>query len=450
VLLGDEFGDGTYPHFNFANNYDFGQGVFALGPTSFVPLAGSRLSQFDGVGADPTSSADDDGNRRTERWEARIPWSNLNVSAITPFLSLHVSGLIVSDGVNGAFGNDRFISGNTLGRGAAGDRDEAGNFGFNMGHLTGLPVRIFIPPPAHKDIVWINEIHYDNEGTDVGEGVEIAGPAGLDLGSYTLYLYEGDGGLPYHTNQLAGIIDDEGCGYGAVWFSYPPESVRNGGELSADPDGVCLVWNGTSVVEFLSYEGTFIAHGGPAAGWTSVHIGDEDIPVPPAGQSLQRFGTNHAGSAFFWKGPAPASPGRLNSGQVIAPCVDGDGDHDGIPDAWELLHGLNPLNTEDAHLDSDGDGMSNLEEYWASTIPTNRLSVFMITEFTRNTPSLLSFDTATDRMYRLLFSTSLLNGTVWSPVSNAAPGTGASMSLIDTNEADYRVYRLEVTPLIPP
>jgi hypothetical protein len=29
--------------------------------------------------------------------------------------------------------------------------------------------------------VFINEIHYDNAGTDTGEAIEIAGPAGTDL-----------------------------------------------------------------------------------------------------------------------------------------------------------------------------------------------------------------------------------------------------------------------------
>ena len=29
--------------------------------------------------------------------------------------------------------------------------------------------------------VFINEIHYDNASTDVGEAFEIAGPAGIDL-----------------------------------------------------------------------------------------------------------------------------------------------------------------------------------------------------------------------------------------------------------------------------
>ena len=39
--------------------------------------------------------------------------------------------------------------------------------------------------------VFINEIHYDNTGADVGEGVEIAGPAGTNLACFRIYLYNG-------------------------------------------------------------------------------------------------------------------------------------------------------------------------------------------------------------------------------------------------------------------
>ncbi len=42
--------------------------------------------------------------------------------------------------------------------------------------------------------VFINEIHYDNAGTDTGEAVEIAGPAGTDLTGWSLVLYNGNGG----------------------------------------------------------------------------------------------------------------------------------------------------------------------------------------------------------------------------------------------------------------
>ena len=45
-----------------------------------------------------------------------------------------------------------------------------------------------------------------------------------------------------------------------------------------------------------------------------------------------------------------------------------DADKDGLPDWWENLYGLNS-NVADAHLDSDSDGRTNLEEYNAGTNP---------------------------------------------------------------------------------
>ena len=48
-----------------------------------------------------------------------------------------------------------------------------------------------------------------------------------------------------------------------------------------------------------------------------------------------------------------------------------DTDGDGMPDGWEVLHGLNPFDPSDAHEDPDGDGLTNLEEYLAGTDPTN-------------------------------------------------------------------------------
>jgi len=40
-----------------------------------------------------------------------------------------------------------------------------------------------------------------------------------------------------------------------------------------------------------------------------------------------------------------------------------DSDADGIPDDWELKHRLNPNDGDDAKIDSDSDGFTNLEEY---------------------------------------------------------------------------------------
>jgi hypothetical protein len=43
--------------------------------------------------------------------------------------------------------------------------------------------------------------------------------------------------------------------------------------------------------------------------------------------------------------------------------VPEDGDHDGMPDAWETAHGLDPKNAEDRNGDFNGDGYTNLEKY---------------------------------------------------------------------------------------
>ena len=40
-----------------------------------------------------------------------------------------------------------------------------------------------------------------------------------------------------------------------------------------------------------------------------------------------------------------------------------DRDRDGMPDAYEAAHGLNPNEPKDATADKDGNGYTNLEEY---------------------------------------------------------------------------------------
>ena len=45
---------------------------------------------------------------------------------------------------------------------------------------------------------------------------------------------------------------------------------------------------------------------------------------------------------------------------------NGDTDADGIPDEWEMEHGMDPNDGADANLDADGDGFTNLEEFLAN------------------------------------------------------------------------------------
>ena len=49
--------------------------------------------------------------------------------------------------------------------------------------------------------------------------------------------------------------------------------------------------------------------------------------------------------------------------------ADSDDDDDGMPDAWEQLHGFDPLDATDAEQDFDSDGVSNLAEYLRGSNP---------------------------------------------------------------------------------
>lgn len=160
--------------------------------------------------------------------------------------------------------------------------------------------------------VFINEIHYDNASTDVGEAIEVAGAAGTDLTGWSIVLYNGSTGAEYDTTALGGMLLDQQGGLGTSVITYPSNGIQNGG-----PDGIALVDNGSNVVQFLSYEGTFTAVGGPADGMTSIDIGVAETSSTPAGDSLQLTGSGSFYENFTWAAPQPATFGAVNAGQTF-------------------------------------------------------------------------------------------------------------------------------------
>jgi hypothetical protein len=156
--------------------------------------------------------------------------------------------------------------------------------------------------------VFINEIHYDNEGADVNEGLEIAGPVGTDLSGWSIEKYNGNDGASYGNEPLTGIIPDQNNGYGTLSFLI--SGLQNGA-----PDGLALIDDAGNVIQFLSYEGTITAVGGPADGLTSEDIGVEESGSTPVGESLQLTGTGTDYENFAWANPSLASFGQVNANQ---------------------------------------------------------------------------------------------------------------------------------------
>jgi 5'-nucleotidase len=150
---------------------------------------------------------------------------------------------------------------------------------------------------------FVSEIHYDNAGTDSGEALEVEAPEGFDLTGWQLALYNGSNNAVYNTTTLSGTVPAAGV----VVAVYGTDGLQNGAN-----DGVALVRPNGTVAEFLSYEGTLTAAGGPANGTTSTDIGVAETSSTPVGYSVQKVNGT-------WQAAAPNTFGTRNAGDDPEP-----------------------------------------------------------------------------------------------------------------------------------
>ena len=306
------------------------------------------------------------------------------------------------------------------------------------------------PSGSTSSDVFINEFHYDNSGNDVGEFIEVVvGPAFLGA-TPSIQLYNGNNGRSYGSR----ISLDEFTpgpsntpGLPTLYFK-EISGIQNGA-----PDGLALAIDGV-VREFLSYEGTFTAVDGIAAGMTSNPVGVAQGPSTPVGQqSISRTGSGKIAEEFEWQiQPGNHTPGEINIGQsfgaspepqgigidnlIITPLKDQDGDL--IPDQEELENGTNPN-----LADSDQDGQDDyFETFLTETNPLSGSSTFQPDISVGQGIVQVTFPSLLKRFYEVETSVDL---ETWITAPGLT-GTGKDMTF-SLSEKNSKFFRISISLL---
>lgn len=203
---------------------------------------------------------------------------------------------------------------------------------------------LLVPLAAKADHIWINELHYDNTGTDTGEFVEVGlrtpNMSGFSFTDYSIFLYNGNGGGLYGlaggysldpavvnsgvTKTVSGPFPIMGSTSEIRLYTlvFPSNGLQNGGTGTPpnEGDGLALVNITNNTVEaFYAYEQAFTATAGPASGLTATLLPvfePGDATGTSIGASGSGTGANQFNAASFTL--QTASPGALNNGQTFA------------------------------------------------------------------------------------------------------------------------------------
>jgi len=214
--------------------------------------------------------------------------------------------------------------------------------------------------------LFINEIDYNQPGTDATEFLELAGPAGT-YNTVVVELINGnnDGYAVYQTADLGSItLTDESNGYGFYVVGvagvpnlditpagWPAENLIQNG----DPDAIVLKIDG-NIVDAVSYEGPIMndADGNP------MEDGGTDFASPPD-SAISRIGVDGSPWEF-----TVSTPGAINADQTFDPNVNYPPSANAGPDQ-SVESGATV--TLDGTASSDADG--TIESYlWEQTSGT--------------------------------------------------------------------------------
>ncbi|KAB2665572.1 MAG: hypothetical protein DVB31_09130 [Verrucomicrobia bacterium] len=187
--------------------------------------------------------------------------------------------------------------------------------------------------------------------------------------------------------------------------------------------------------------------------------------APAVGLALKQYEVYFDGSATpevttdsFWASP-DVLPGSTHSVQVAYVLVDGrrsplsaaaqgkswgkDSNGDGLPDDWQATYfGPNSAQWPAPGADSDGDGVSNRDEFFSGTSPVEKADVLKVSVGVTGQGYLLNWSSHAGGVYQLQSSTDLAN---WSNVGGYRFATSGGDSVIVNSvpaNSYFRVNRI--------
>ncbi|HWN96226.1 MAG TPA: immunoglobulin domain-containing protein [Methylomirabilota bacterium] len=278
--------------------------------------------------------------------------------------------LVISNLVSGNNGAGILIAGST---GTSSNRIVANLIGSDLSGFNPLG-------NTAEGVLIVTGTNNEVGGIGVGQGNLIAfnGGAGIAVTSGTGHALRGNrifnnSGLGIDLGAGGVTANDAGDGDAG------PNNLQNFPVLTA-----ALTQNGTAISGTLNslpstaFRVEFFANamGDPSNhGEGQTFIGATTVTT--SGSGSQNF-TFSALSAVplehFVTATATDPAGNTSEFSSLRQVTDPDFDDDDLPNLWEVLYGLNPNNPADAYADSDGDGMANLQEFWAGTDPLNASS----------------------------------------------------------------------------
>jgi hypothetical protein len=168
---------------------------------------------------------------------------------------------------------------------------------------------------------------------------------------------------------------------------------------------------------------------------------DDSAPWPTApdghGSSLTRVIENQYGNDFInWMAASP-TPGKASTQPLP------DSDHDGIPDAYESAHGMNPNDPSDANQDFDGDGQTNLAEYLGGADPNNPADGLNIQVALETTGPVFRFEALAGRTYTVQYKEALSDAD-WTTLREVTETSATAESFSDPTfgASTQRFYRV--------